>query len=91
MKKSTSNFLIGVLIGAAGGAIAGVLYAPDKGSETRKKIKDKADHLKDDVSEKFDEIKKQVEETVDHLKGVAKEARKEEPAAKRTSRAKKTS
>lgn len=88
MKKSTTNFLIGILIGAAGGAIAGVLYAPDKGSETRKKIKDNAESLKDDVSEKFEEIKKQVNETVDHLKGMAKEAR-EEVAPKKTTRAKK--
>ena len=34
MKKS--NVVLGVLAGAAIGALLGILYAPDKGSKTRK-------------------------------------------------------
>jgi gas vesicle protein len=41
MKESTANFLLGVLAGAAAGAIAGILFAPDKGSKTRENIKRK--------------------------------------------------
>lgn len=41
MKESTANFLLGVLAGAAVGAIAGILFAPDKGSKTRENLKKK--------------------------------------------------
>lgn len=68
MKKSTQSFLIGTLIGAAAGATIGILYAPDKGTETRKKIKDKAQDLKDDIEDKFDEIKSTISEKVEGLK-----------------------
>ena len=40
---STGKVLLGVLAGAAAGALLGVLLAPDKGSETRKKILEKGD------------------------------------------------
>ncbi|MEJ7683756.1 MAG: YtxH domain-containing protein [Segetibacter sp.] len=38
--NSGSKVLLGVLAGAATGAILGVLFAPDKGMETRRKISD---------------------------------------------------
>jgi gas vesicle protein len=48
MNKTLSNFLIGFLAGAAAGAIAGILFAPDKGSETRKNIRKKVRDLSDE-------------------------------------------
>ncbi len=39
------NLVIGMLAAAAVGALIGTLFAPDKGSETRKKIKNAADDL----------------------------------------------
>ncbi len=51
MKK---NFLL-VLIAAAVGAIAGILMAPDKGSETRKKLKKKAKDTANNLKEKMDQ------------------------------------
>jgi gas vesicle protein len=48
MKESTANFLLGVLAGAAVGAIAGILFAPDKGSKTRENIKKKVLELSDE-------------------------------------------
>lgn len=40
-----------MLAAAAAGAAAGVLLAPEKGSELRKKIKNSFDELMDDVAE----------------------------------------
>lgn len=45
MGKSGSNAVLGFLAGAAAGAIAGVLFAPEKGTKTRKKIKKNADKI----------------------------------------------
>jgi gas vesicle protein len=41
MKKET-KILLGIAGAALAGAVAGLLLAPDKGSETRRKIKDTA-------------------------------------------------
>jgi gas vesicle protein len=54
-----------VILGAAIGATLGVLYAPDKGTETRKKIAGGADLLTDSLKDKFnlllEEAKKEIE------------------------------
>lgn len=50
MKKTISNFLLGFLAGAAAGAIAGILFAPDKGSQTRQNIKKKVRNLSDEYN-----------------------------------------
>ena len=51
---NTGKILLGVLAGAAVGASLGILFAPDKGSVTRKKIVQKGVDMKDAVKEKFD-------------------------------------
>jgi gas vesicle protein len=51
-----TNVAIGVLAGLAVGALLGVLFAPDKGSETRKKLSRKATDTADDMKEKFNEF-----------------------------------
>ena len=57
MTNSNDNVkLIGaLLLGAAVGGALGILLAPDKGSETRKKILAKSDDLTDSLKEKFTE------------------------------------
>ena len=44
-----------ILVGAIAGAVVGVLFAPDRGSETRRKISEKSQDLIDQLSDKIDE------------------------------------
>lgn len=53
---STGKIIAGVLGGVAVGAILGILFAPDKGSETRKKIAQKKNDAIDSIKEKFDNL-----------------------------------
>lgn len=72
MKDSTGKMILGVIIGAAVGAVAGILFAPDKGSVTRKKISDKAketgENLKETMTGKYEEVKDFVNEKIDKRK-----------------------
>ena len=47
------KIIVAVAAGIAVGAALGVLFAPDKGSETRKKMNDEGKKLYDDVKDKF--------------------------------------
>ena len=45
--------ILGFLCGAAAGALAGILLAPDSGEQTRKKIANKAKDLKEDLNDQL--------------------------------------
>ncbi|KUF44714.1 YtxH domain-containing protein [Myroides marinus] len=64
MAKNLGNTAIAVLAGVVVGAGLGILFAPDEGKKTRKKIKKTFNDSKDDLSDKIDELKKQVRNTV---------------------------
>lgn len=55
MSNNTGNTFLAVLSGAAIGAVLGILFAPDKGSNTREKIKDGFDDAKNDLKNKYEE------------------------------------
>ncbi|MFL5747913.1 MAG: YtxH domain-containing protein [Niastella sp.] len=48
---SNTKIILGMLAAAAAGAAIGILLAPEKGSELRRKIKDGIDEVMEDVSE----------------------------------------
>ena len=50
---SSSKVLLGFVAGAAVGALAGILFAPDAGTNTRKKIASKAGDWTDAAKESF--------------------------------------
>ncbi|MDP2058489.1 MAG: YtxH domain-containing protein [Flavobacteriaceae bacterium] len=52
----SGKVLLGVLAGVATGAVLGILFAPDKGSSTRKKISKKSDEYAEELSDKFNEF-----------------------------------
>jgi gas vesicle protein len=52
----TSQVVTGVLAGAAVGALIGVLFAPDKGSNTRKKITQKTSDYKQGLKNQVDHM-----------------------------------
>ena len=49
--ENTTRILIGVGAGLTTGLLLGILFAPDKGTETRKKIKDTGTRLSDNVKQ----------------------------------------
>lgn len=51
---SSGNTILGFVAGAAIGAIAGILYAPEKGSKTREKLREGLDDIKNNLQDKFD-------------------------------------
>lgn len=53
---NTGEVLLSIVAGAAIGVGVGILIAPDKGSNTRAKIKDKFNSSKESVEDKFEEF-----------------------------------
>jgi gas vesicle protein len=52
----SDKIILGVLGGVAIGALLGVLFAPDKGDDTRKKIMDKSNDYADELKDKLDTL-----------------------------------
>lgn len=67
MSGRNSESILALLTGAAIGVGLGILFAPDKGSKTREKIKTGFDDLKDEAKEKFSGSKEELKEAVDNL------------------------
>ncbi len=68
---NSGKVILSMLIGIALGGILGILFAPDKGKETRKKIVGASDDLTESLKEKFDqfmgEAKKEVERAKENV------------------------
>ncbi len=83
---SSGKIILGTLAGIAIGTTLGILFAPEKGCVTRKKIKDqssdyadglkkKLNNLKDDVKEQFKNIKQDIGELSDQSKSMFEETK----------------
>lgn len=73
---STAKVVLGVVVGAAAGALLGVLFAPSKGTVLRRSIyrkgerevdalKDKFNDFIDSITEKFEKVQEDVSDLVE--------------------------
>jgi gas vesicle protein len=69
--NTSGKILAAVAAGIAAGAVLGILFAPDKGTETRRKISEQGKKIADGVKmkinkgkEKFNDLKEDIEQKV---------------------------
>jgi gas vesicle protein len=65
---NTSKILLGFAAGAAIGAALGILFAPDKGTETRRRISEKGNDVADSIKDRFSGLVEGVKDKFSHLK-----------------------
>jgi len=70
---NTGKALLGLLAGVAAGALIGILFAPDNGTATRKKIAKKGKDYADDLTVKLNDLMEDVSEKVDSVVKKVKE------------------
>lgn len=65
---SSGKVFLGVLAGAAAGALAGILFAPAKGSKTRKEITRKGEDYINALKDTFNELLNACTEKIEKVK-----------------------
>jgi gas vesicle protein len=93
----TSNVILGILAGAAVGAVIGILFAPDSGKNTRDKISRKTEDLVGDLKDRADHLASRASELahkatnlVDKVSDSMLKAKREQEAMADKSRSKYT-
>ena len=56
-RERNSGIVLGILAGAAIGSLSGVLFAPEKGVETRRKLRRKAEDLRDGALDHYEHFR----------------------------------
>lgn len=64
---TTAKAVLGVLAGMVAGAALGVLFAPGKGVETRKRIAKKSEDIVDSFDDLADSVEEKIEKKFDEL------------------------
>ncbi len=62
--SNSSNSLLGILAATAIGATLGVLFAPDKGANTRRRLAEEAQNAKDNLSREASLLQHRVADSV---------------------------
>lgn len=70
------GMLIGFLAGLSAGAILGILYAPKKGEETRRELREKAMSARDKMQSQMAKRKEMMQQTVGEAADKAQEKAK---------------
>lgn len=68
MSNNSGKTILALAAGAAIGAGVGILFAPDKGSKTRVKIKDGYKDAEKDLKKKFDKLSEEVKTKISNKK-----------------------
>lgn len=71
---SAFGTLVTFLTGAALGAGLALLFAPQSGEETRKKIKEVSDKVSDDVRDNYEKVSKEAQKAIDNVKAASEKA-----------------
>lgn len=71
------KFVLGTVIGAAAGVVAGMLTAPKSGEETRADLKAKAVELKEEAARRAGSLRAETKDTVERVEDKAENAANE--------------
>jgi len=71
--NTTGKILTAFAVGAAAGAVLGILFAPGKGSDTRQKISEQGKKFADSVKEKINLAKENCNNLKEEMKNAARE------------------
>jgi len=68
MANDSGSVFLALLVGAAIGAGVGILYAPDEGTKTRQRIKDKAQEASDDLVQRVNSARDELTRSAEDQK-----------------------
>ena len=76
-EKPQGHFFMGLLIGGALGALAGIFFAPKSGKELRSDIKEKGNEFLKDTKKIYADAGTKAKDIIEEVKHQAKELKKE--------------